>query len=162
LKIKKILKIVEKLEIKLVFCLATPGGTIHHLPPFELGSKDEFQQNDTHALIIITNCLNNIQVFHINSCNTSKETWDEVFNLLEVHCRNPILRECEDEIHTPEIGTWESSGTLEISEFDCRGQNTSHWGVLYIIGKLSKCKCRKRARMGHLDIYNTSYGKKKG
>jgi len=56
----------------------------------------------------------------------------------------------------------ESSGTPKTSEFDCRGQNTSHWGVLYIIEKLSKCKCRKWARMGHLDICSTCYGKKKG
>jgi len=62
----------------------------------------------------------------------------------------------------PKIGTWESSRTREILEFDCRGQNTLHCGVLYIIGKLSKCKCRKWARMGHLDICKTSYGKKKG
>jgi hypothetical protein len=77
-------------------------------------------------------------------------------------CRNPILKECEDETHTPKMGTWESFGTPETSEFDCRGQNTSHWGVLYIIEKLSKCKCRKWARMGHLNIYSTNYGKKKG
>jgi hypothetical protein len=32
----------------------------------------------------------------------------------------------------------------------------------YIIRKLSKCRCRKWARMGHLDIYSTSYGKNKG
>jgi hypothetical protein len=44
LKSKKILIIVEGLEIELISCLATPGGTIHHLPPFELGNKDEFQQ----------------------------------------------------------------------------------------------------------------------
>jgi hypothetical protein len=50
----------------------------------------------------------------------------------------------------------------EISEFDCKGQNTSHWGVLYIIGNLLKCKCRKWACMGHLDICSTRYGKKKG
>jgi hypothetical protein len=50
----------------------------------------------------------------------------------------------------------------ETSEFDCRGQNTSHWGVLYIIGKLSKCRCRKWAHMGDLDICSTCYGKKKG
>jgi hypothetical protein len=37
-----------------------------------------------------------------------------------------------------------------------------HWRVLYIIEKLSKCKCRKWPCMSHLDIYNTSYGKKKG
>jgi hypothetical protein len=77
-------------------------------------------------------------------------------------CRNPTLRECEDEIHTLEIGTWESSKILEPSEFDCRRENTSHWGVSYIIGKLSKCRCRKWLHMSHLDIYNTSYGKKKG
>jgi hypothetical protein len=37
----------------------------------------------------------------------------------------PLLEECEDDTHTPEMGTWESSGTPEILEFDCRGQNTS-------------------------------------
>ncbi len=77
-------------------------------------------------------------------------------------CRNRTLRECEDETHTPEIRTWESSGTPKTSEFDYRGQNTLHWGVPYIIGKLSECKCRKWPCMGHLDICSTSYGKKKG
>jgi len=60
------------------------------------------------------------------------------------------------------MGTWESSGTLETSEFDCKGQNTSHWSVIYFIEKLSKCKCRKWAHIGHLDIYSTRYDKKKG
>jgi len=71
------------------------------------------------------------------------------------------LRECEDETHTPKIGTWESSGTFEISKLDCRGQNTSLWGVLYIIEKLAKFSCRKWVCMGHLDICSTSYGKKR-
>ncbi len=75
---------------------------------------------------------------------------------------NPTLRKCEDETHTPEMGTWESSGTSETLKFDCKSQNTSHWGVLYIIGNLSKFRCRKWAHISHLDIYNTSYGKKKG
>jgi hypothetical protein len=60
------------------------------------------------------------------------------------------------------MGTWESTGTPETSEFDCRGQNTSHCHVHYIIGKLLKFQCRKWARMSHLDICSTSYGKKKG
>jgi hypothetical protein len=77
-------------------------------------------------------------------------------------CRNPTLRECEDETHTPEMGTWESSGTPETSKFDCKGQNTLHWGIFYIIRKLSKCTCRKWTRMSHLDIFSTSYGKMKG
>jgi hypothetical protein len=33
------------------------------------------------------------------------------------------------------MGTWESVRTLKISEFNCRGQNTSHCAVHYIIGK---------------------------
>ncbi len=46
--------------------------------------------------------------------------------------------------------------------FRVRLQGSKHRGVLYIIGKLSKCRCRKWARMSHLDICSTSYGKKKG
>jgi len=51
----------------------------------------------------------------------------------------PLLEECEDDIHTPEMGAWEPSGTLEILEFNCKGQNTclemlfisleSYWSV---------------------------------
>ncbi len=69
--------------------------------------------------------------------------------MLEPH----FWEKCEDDTHTPEMGTWESSEIPETLEFNCRGQNTLHWGVLYIIGKLSKCRCRKWALMGHLDIY---------
>ncbi len=79
-------------------------------------------------------------------------SWDVVF------CRNPTLRESEDETHTLEMGTWESFETPESLEFDCKGQNTSHWGVLYIIEKISKCKYRKWAWLSHLDICSTSYG----
>jgi hypothetical protein len=37
----------------------------------------------------------------------------------------PLLEECEDDTHTPEMGTWESSGTPKTSKFDFKGQNTS-------------------------------------
>jgi len=37
----------------------------------------------------------------------------------------PLLEECEDDTHAPEMGTWESSGTPKTLELDCRGQNTS-------------------------------------
>jgi len=86
----------------------------------------------------------------------------EKLELRLIKCCSPILRECEDETHTPEMGTWESFETPEYSKFDYRGQNTLHWGVFYIIGKLSKFRCWKWAHMGHLDNCNTSYGKKKG
>jgi hypothetical protein len=72
-----------------------------------------------------------------------------------------LWRKCENETHTPEIGTWESSETPETLELDCRGQNTLHWGFLYIIEKLLKCRCRKWPHMVHLDIYIISYDKKK-
>ncbi len=47
-------------------------------------------------------------------------------------------------------------------EGNCRGQNSMDWGVPYIIGKLLEPRCLKWARMTHLDIWNTSYGQKKG
>jgi hypothetical protein len=47
-----------------------------------------------------------------------------------------LLEEREDDTHTPEMRTWESSEIPETSELDCRGQNTLHWGVFYIIGKI--------------------------
>jgi hypothetical protein len=74
----------------------------------------------------------------------------------------PLWGKCEVATHTPENGTWESSGTPKNSEFDCRGQNTLPWGVLYIVGKVLKFRCPKWPRMSHLDICSTSYGQKKG
>jgi hypothetical protein len=74
----------------------------------------------------------------------------------------PLLEECEDDTHTPQMGTWESYGTLKILELDCKSKNTSTWGVLHVIRKLLKCRCWKWPRMNHLDICRTSYGKKKG
>jgi hypothetical protein len=71
----------------------------------------------------------------------------------------------------PSVGvkpnTWKSwdlgsSGTLECSELDSRTQNTSHWGVLGVIGKVLKRRYRKCPRIGHLDICRPSYGQKKG
>jgi hypothetical protein len=56
----------------------------------------------------------------------------------------------------------ESWWILKTSESDCKGQNPMACGVLYIIGKLLKRKCLKWARIAHLDIWNVSYGQKKG
>jgi hypothetical protein len=74
----------------------------------------------------------------------------------------PLWGSCEVATHTPENGTWESYGTPENSERDCKGQNTSHWSVHYTVGKFLKCRCLKWPRMSHLDICSTSYGRKKG
>jgi hypothetical protein len=74
----------------------------------------------------------------------------------------PLWRKCEVTTHIPEKGTWESQRTPKNSELNCRSQNTSHWNVFYTIGKVLKCTCPKWPRMSHLDIYSTSYGRKKG
>jgi hypothetical protein len=74
----------------------------------------------------------------------------------------PLWDKCEDETHTPKSEKLESSGTLKNSELDCRGQNTSHWNVLDVIGKVLNFKCPKWPRMSHLDICSPSYGQKKG
>jgi hypothetical protein len=68
----------------------------------------------------------------------------------------PLWGKCEDE-----SGNLESFGTLKNSKLDCRGQNTSHWSVFYIFGKVLKFRCPECPRMSHLDICSTSYGRKK-
>jgi hypothetical protein len=52
--------------------------------------------------------------------------------------------------------------TPKNSELDCRGQNTSHWGVLYTVKKVLKCRCPKWPHRSHLDICNPSYGQMNG
>jgi hypothetical protein len=74
----------------------------------------------------------------------------------------PLWGNCEVATHTPENGTWESSGIPENSKCDCRAQKTLHWGVLGTVGKVLKCRCPKWFCMSHLDICITSYGQKKG
>jgi hypothetical protein len=56
----------------------------------------------------------------------------------------------------------ESRWTPETSESNCWGQNSMARDILYIIGKLLECRCLKWARLAHLNIWNTSYGQKKG
>jgi hypothetical protein len=68
----------------------------------------------------------------------------------------------EDGTPTPKVGDLGSFGTPECLECDNRGQNTSHWGVLGVIGKVLKCRSLKWPRIGHLDICSPSYGQKKG
>jgi hypothetical protein len=52
--------------------------------------------------------------------------------------------------------------TPKTSENDCRGQNPMACGILYIIGNLLERRCLKWAHIAHLDIWNVSYGQKKG
>jgi hypothetical protein len=74
----------------------------------------------------------------------------------------PLWAKCEGEAHTPKSGNLESSGTPKNLELELKGQNTSHWGVLGVIGKVLKFRCLNWPRIGHLDICSPSYGQKKG
>jgi hypothetical protein len=80
----------------------------------------------------------------------------------EISVATPLWAKCEGEAHIPKSGKLEYSETPKNSEFDCRGQNTSHWGVLDVIGKVLKFRCPKWLNMSHLDICSLSYGQKKG
>jgi hypothetical protein len=111
---------------------------------------------------IITICIEKC-----GNINDTKWFWHILFPYLLQNnycplCRNPTLAKCEDEIRTPKVGDLESSGTPECLEFNSKAQNTSHWGVLGVIGKVLKCRCPKWPRIGHLDIYSPSYEQKKG
>jgi hypothetical protein len=79
-----------------------------------------------------------------------------------INVATPLWAKCEGEAHTPKSGNLESSGTPKNSELELKGQNTSHWGVLGVIGKALKCRCLNWPRVGHLDICSPSYGQKKG
>jgi hypothetical protein len=75
------------------------------------------------------------------------------FGHFEWTVATPLWVKWEDETPTPKVGNL---------EFDSRDQNTSHWGVLDVIGKVLKCRCPKCPRIDHLDICSPSYGQKKG
>ncbi len=63
-----------------------------------------------------------------------------------------------------ELPPWEleSRWTPECLENDYKGQNPMDWKVIYTIEKILKRRCLKWSCMTHLDIWNTSYGQKKG
>jgi hypothetical protein len=95
--------------------------------------------------------------------------WLHLFNLMFPIClfhstsvATPLWAKCEGEAHTPKSGNLESSGTPENSELELKCQNTLHWGVLGVIGKVLKCRCLNWPRIDHLDICSPSYGQKKG
>jgi hypothetical protein len=81
---------------------------------------------------------------------------------VNIYVTTPPWVKCEGEAHTPKSGNLESSGTPKNSELELKGQNTSNWGVLGVIGKVLKCRCLNWPRIGHLDICSPSYGQKKG
>jgi hypothetical protein len=76
------------------------------------------------------------------------------------------VKKCEGmNPHTPKGTPTLGVGVLMdswILESNCKGQNSLDWNVPYIIEKLLGRRCLKWVHMTHLDIWNTSYGQKKG
>jgi hypothetical protein len=127
----------------------------------------------TLAFLSVSSCKGLLKLFnlhhHVGWClyslyplNVAHINWIWNYTLECFLVTTPLLEECDDDTHTPEMGTRESSGIVKNFKFDFRSQNTSPWSVLHVIGKLLKCRCRKWPFMSHLDIYITSYGEKKG
>ncbi len=54
----------------------------------------------------------------------------------------PLWPSVRMKLTLPKVGDLESSGTPESLEVNIKGQNTSPWGVLGVIGKVLKCRSR--------------------
>jgi len=61
----------------------------------------------------------------------------------DTHVATPLWPSVGVKPNTLKVGDLESFGTPNCLEFDSRGQNTSHWGVLGVIGKVLKRRYRK-------------------
>jgi hypothetical protein len=75
-------------------------------------------------------------------------------------------KECEGvNLHipkwTPILGVGVPNG-LEFSKSNGTSWNSLDWGIPYIIRTLLELRCLKWACMTHLDIWNISFGHKKG
>jgi hypothetical protein len=62
----------------------------------------------------------------------------------------------------PKVGSWSPPGLPKTQSSIARVKTPCIGAVLDVIGKVLKFKCPKWPRMSHLDIYNPSYGQKKG
>jgi hypothetical protein len=99
----------------------------------------------------------------VKRCFSFTSIGHQAWNIpLATNVATPIWAKCEGEAHTPKSGNLESFGTPKNSELELKGQNTLHWGVLGLIGKVLKCRCLNYPRIGHLDICSPSCGQKKG
>jgi len=80
-----------------------------------------------------------------------------------LYCRNPTLAKCGGEAqHLEKLEVGSLPGLPNVQSSTARGQNTLHWGVLDVIGKVLKRRYRKCPRIGNSDICSPSYGQKKG
>jgi hypothetical protein len=109
-----------------------------------------------NEVFIMVNILKSSDLFVI-ACGNA-----HLFSHLVIDVVTPLWPSVGVKPNTWKSWELESFGTLESSELDSKGQNTSHWGVLGVVGKLLKRRYRKCPRIGNSDICSPSYGQKKG
>ncbi len=81
---------------------------------------------------------------------------------VDFECRNPTLKECEDEIHTPEMGTWESSRTPKLQS-SIAGVKTPRVEAFFISLEIYRSVNVENGLEWIIwTSVSTSYGKKKG
>jgi hypothetical protein len=81
-----------------------------------------------------------------------------IIDSINVNVATPLWPSVRMKLTLPKVRDVESSMTLEFLKFDSKGENTSPWGVIGVIGKVLKCRCPIWPRIGHLDICSPSYG----
>jgi len=107
---------------------------------------------------------NNVQIYLFEKISI------DLFQIIEsisttnfqASCHNPIFGKVwgwHSHSQNGDLGVLRDSQNFKVR---LQGQNTSPRDVLHVIRKLLKCRCSKWPRMNHLDIYSTSYSKKKG
>jgi hypothetical protein len=89
-----------------------------------------------------------------------KKTSKQIFEM--EHVATPLWPSVGVKPDSPKVGDLESFGTPKCLELNNKVQNTSHYNVLGVIGKVLKREYRKWPRIGHLDVCSPSYGQKKG
>jgi hypothetical protein len=137
------------------FCCGVPITHLQHHNKHEYNIDSLL--NIQFATMLLQHYITYLQQ-HTSNTNTMLGKYD--YNIYIV--ATPLWPSVGVKPNTPKVGVLESSWTPECLEFDSKAQNTSHWGVLGVIGKVLKRRYRKWPRIGHLDIFSPSYGQKKG
>jgi len=137
-----------------------------HLDPFTICAQDEFttfheyiNENFKKMFIQHSKFPVGALILFVNKKDVSLQM---CINYYGLNVATPLWPSVGVKPNTPRVGDLKSSGTPECLEFNSKAQNTSHWGVLGVIGKVLKLRYRKSPRIGHLDICSPSYGQKKG
>ncbi len=118
----------------------------------------------SNSSLKLVNVFNIINMFTCIKINKHSNTINNLMYFVnsKVCVATPLWPSVGVKPNTSKVGDLESSETPECLGFNSKAQNTSHWGVLGVIRKVLKRRYLKWPRIGHLDIYRSSYGQKKG